>query len=315
MMGYDFSDKTIPLVTTLIHLMDGEDFRFEHLEISGIDNEPVFAHNAPSQREEEICLFHKSVPSGDAYVALLADRIEAAMNNHLPLPVVRFADGEYAFYSGSLKCNGLYRQAESVAAIKESLPSHVEALRYLAASGILAPLIFPGNISERRGLRAMFAKKDGRDLAIRFLRFLASNHIRMTQSNYMPFYCIYSYLSGIRFAKAVDGKTVCIINSDFNEAACAAWFERAGSRPRLVHAPISASYVATQWDSMREDVFRSVPENPDCFLVGAGVGALQVCVDAARRFSAPAIDSGHILNMMNDLESKSRGPRLYTYRR
>jgi len=66
---------------------------------------------------------------------------------------------------------------------------------------------------------------------------------------------------------------------------------------------------------MREDVFRNVPENPGCFMVGAGIGALQVCVDAARRFSAPAIDLGHILNMMNDLERKSQGPRLFTFRR
>jgi hypothetical protein len=202
-----------------------------------------------------------------------------------------------------------------VAAIKAAFPAHAEALRYLAASGILAPLVFPGNTRERRGLRALFGKKDGRDWAIHFLKFLARHEIRLAQTNYIPFYCVYAYLSSTRFAKAVDGKTVCVVNSDFNEAACTAWFERAGSRPRLVHVPIPASYVATQWDSMREEAFRHVPERPDCFMVGAGVGALEVCVDAARRFSAPAIDSGHILNMMNDLESKSAGPRLYTFRR
>ena len=305
----------IPSASPLDQLLGGDYFRFAHLAIEGIDNEPVFAINAPGQREEEICLFHKSVPSGDAYMALLAKRIETGMKNHLPLPVVRFADGEYAFYSGSLKCNGLYRQAESVATIKAAFPVHVEALRYLAASGIVAPLIFPGNTRERRGLRALFGKKDGKDLAIRFLQFLAQNHVRLTETNYIPFYCVYTYLSSTRFAQAVDGKTVCIVNSDFNKAACAAWFERVGSHPRLVHVPIPDSYVATQWDSMREDAFRNVPENPDCFMVGAGVGALQVCVDAARRFSAPAIDSGHILNMMNDLESKSQGPRLFTFRR
>ena len=297
----------------LDHLLGGDHFRFAHLVIEGIDNEPVFAINAPGQREEEICLFHKSVSSGDAYMALLADRVEAGINNRSSLPVVRFADGEYAFYSGSLKCNGLYQQAESVAAIKAALPAHVEALRYLTGSGIVAPLIFPGNMRERRGLRALFGKKDGKDLAIRFLKFLAHSHIKLGETNYIPFYCVYSYLSSKRFAQAVDGKTVCIVNSDFNVAACAAWFGRAGSHPRLIHVPIPASYVATRWDAMREDVFRSVPENPDCFMVGAGVGALQVCVDAARRFSAPAIDAGHILNMLNDLESKSRGPRLFTF--
>jgi hypothetical protein len=293
----------------------GERFHFARLSIAGIDNEPVLAINAPGQREEEICLFHKSVASGDAYMGLLAGRIEAGLKKHVPLPVVRFADGEYAFYSGSLKCNGLYRQAESVAAIKAAFPAHVEALSYLAASGIVAPLVFPGNTRERRGLRALFGKGDGKDLAIQFLKLLAHNHIQLTETNYIPFYCVYSYLSSTRFAQAVDGKTVCIVNSDFNAAACAAWFERAGSHPKLVHVPIAASYVATQWDSMREAVFRSVPENPDCFMVGAGVGALQICVDAARRFSVPAMDSGHILNMMNDMESKSAGPRLYTFRR
>ena len=305
----------IPSANLLDLLLDGDHFLFSKLEIEGIDNEPVFAINAPGQREEGICLFHKTVSSGDAYVALLADRIEAGVKNHTAFPVVRFADGEYAFYSGSLKCNGLYHQAESVSAIKAAFPAHVEALHFLAASGIVAPLIFPGNTRERRGLRALFGKKDGKDLAICFLKFLAHNQIRLTEANYIPFYCVYSYLSSARFARAVDGKTVCIVNSDFNAAACAAWFERAGSRPKLVHVPIPDSYVATQWDSMRENVFRNVPENPDCFMVGAGVGALQICVDAARRFSAPAIDSGHILNMMNDLESKSQGPRLFTFRR
>lgn len=305
----------MPGTSSLDHLLAGDHFRFARLEIEGIDNEPVFARNAPGQREEEIILFHQSVPSGDAYVAQLADRIEAGMNNHSSLPVVRFADGEYAFYSGSLKCNGLYKQAESVSAIKAAFPAHAEALHYLASSGILAPLIFPGNTRERSWLRKLLGKKDGKDLAIRFLQFLADHRIKITETNYIPFYCVYSYLSSTRFAQAMDGKTVCIVNSDFNAAACAAWFERAGSRPKLVHVPIPAAYVATRWESMREDVLTKVPKNPDCFMVGAGVGALEVCVDAARRFSAPAIDSGHILNMMNDLESKSQGPRLYTFRR
>lgn len=306
--------RNIPEKSALGNLVQSG-FRFDRLLVEGIDNSPVFARHGAGLQGEEVCLFHESVLSGDAYIALLADRIESGVKKHTSLPVVRFADGEYAFYNGSLKCNGLYKQAESIATIKAAFPAHAEALRYLASSGILAPLIFPGNTQERRGLRALFGKKDGKDLAIRFLKFLDHNHIKITETNYIPFYCVYSYLSSTRFAKAVDGKTVCIVNSDFNEAACAAWFARAGSHPRLVHVPIPASYVATRWDSMREEVLRNVPQNPDCFMVGAGVGALEVCVDAARRFSAPAIDAGHILNMMNDLESKSAGPRLFTFRR
>ena len=36
-----------------------------------------------------------------------------AVFEKLPFPVVRFADGEYSFYSNSLKCNGLYKQVEN----------------------------------------------------------------------------------------------------------------------------------------------------------------------------------------------------------
>ncbi|MBU1776940.1 MAG: hypothetical protein KJ899_09900, partial [Gammaproteobacteria bacterium] len=167
----------IPSADHLAHLLGGEHFRFAHLAIEGIDNEPVFAINAPGQREEEICLFHESVSTGSAYLTSLADRIETAIRDHAPLPVVRFADGEYAFYSGSLKCNGLYKQAESVGAIKAAFPAHAEAMRYLVSKGIMAPLIFPGNTRERKGLRALFGKKDGKDFAIRFLRFLERNQI------------------------------------------------------------------------------------------------------------------------------------------
>ena len=63
---------------------------------------------------------------------------------------------------------------------------------------------------------------------------------------------------------------------------------------------------------MKEDVLGKIPADADICLVGAGVGALPVCVDAAMRLSAPAIDAGHILNMMNGREDKSNGMRLYT---
>lgn len=314
-MGNRPASIGVPDAVSIDALPGSGDFRFERLAITGIDNEPVLSRNAPGQREEEICLFHKDVPSGDAYVALLAERVESGIKDRLPLPVVRFADGEYEFYSASLKCNGLYKQAESVEAIRAAFPAHAEALKHLVADGFMAPLLFPGNTRRRGWFRALLRKKSGEDSALRFIDFLARCGISLTGSNYVPFYAVYAYLSGERFAAAVDGKTVCVVNSDFNERECRGWFERAGSRPKLVHAPIPDSYTATKWDSMREGVFRSITESPDIFMVGAGVGALQICVDAARRFSVPAIDSGHIINMMNGLERKSNGPRLYTFQR
>jgi len=293
-------------------LAEGE-FRFDRLEISGIDNRPLFRVNAPDMPDQEICLFHKSVASGDTYVRLIGERVVTGMRERKALPVVRFADGEYAFYDMSLKCNGLYLQAESVEAIRRVLPLHVEALRFIAGTGMIAPLVFPGNIRRRRSLAGLFGKGRGDDSAVRFLDFLAETGVSLTASNYVPFYAVYAWLSSDAFAEAVDGATVCVVNSDFNGRACAGWFERVGSRPQIVHVPIPASYVATRWAGMREDVLAAVPGDADLCLVGAGVGALLVCADISNRRCIPAIDGGHILNMMNGLERKSGGPRLYTY--
>ncbi|MHC1726445.1 MAG: hypothetical protein AB9866_10620 [Syntrophobacteraceae bacterium] len=299
--------------TPLEKLLTQGEFRFQRLLIEGMGNEAVFEFHGPDLADEEINLFHKSVSSGDEYVALLANRLISALDKRLPLPVVRFADGEYAFYEKSLKCNGLYKQAEGVEAIQDALPFHVSALRELANAGVLAPLVFPRNIRRINGLRRLFRKKRYNDQAIRFLEFIKKNGVALTESNYIPFYVVYAYLSSTGFAAAMDGKALCIVNPDFNDSACASWFKKAGSSPYLYHVPIPECYVATQWNSFRDEVLRTIPENPDCFMVGAGVGALQVCVELSRLFSVPAIDSGHILNMMNDLQWKSGGPRLFTY--
>jgi hypothetical protein len=63
---------------------------------------------------------------------------------------------------------------------------------------------------------------------------------------------------------------------------------------------------------MRETALARIPAGVDVCLVGAGIGALQVCVDIAERFFVPAIDAGHVMNMMNGRVDKSGGPRLYT---
>lgn len=307
------ADKTLASLPELNSL--GEGYSFGPLSFAGIDNEPVFAAHGQGLRAEESCVFHRTVPTGDAYVALLAGRFEAALKNRNPLPVVRFADGEYAFYRGSLRCNGLYQQAESASAIKASFPAHAKALKELSELGLLAPLLFPGNMRRRSVIEKLFRKRKGEDGALRFLKFLSDNCISLSGANYIPFYAVYAYLSGPRFAAAVDGKKVCVVNSDFNAKVCAEWFAKAGSRPALVHAPLPDSFVATRWASMRAQVMAGIPKDVDCVMAGAGVGALEVCVDIARELRVPAIDSGHIINAMNGLESKSKGPRLYTFRR
>lgn len=262
--------------------------------------------------EEEVCLFHRGVPSGEEYFNRLHNFIQDTLSQRKPGPVVRFADGEYAFYAHDLHCNGLYEQTESVRAIKESIPAHQEALGTVATLGKIAPLIYPGNIHSRRRLLDRLRGRKGRS-AGDFVQFLFNSGISPMGDNYIPFFVTYAYLTSKRFFELIDRKKLCIVSSEGHLDRCYGWFSRLGSEPKLHFVRVFPSYVATRWKTVREEVLRQIPDDVDLCLVGAGIGALLICVDVSLRFSIPAVDAGHVLNMMNDLEEKSAGPRLYTF--
>jgi hypothetical protein len=300
----------------LDQLIKNRRFRFDRLELKDIDNASIKKIFGSEMAAQEISLFHDDVACGDVYFEILDSFLIERISNKKPAPVVRFADGEYAFYAHSLKCNGLYQQAESVSAIKKAMPTHIEALRFLSRSGKLAPLIFPGNVQlKRKSFFSFLIKSNVDDSALRFMDFLLNNEIELTRSNYIPFYVVYAYLASDQFRKMMHGKTLCIIGSEYNEDFCQKWFDRCSSRPDIHFVKIPEQYIATQWFLSKEAVLKQIPADADLCLVGAGIGALLVCVDVAHRFSIPAIDAGHILNMMNDRVEKSEGARLYTIRK
>jgi len=290
-------------------------FRFDRLVITGIDNEAVARRVSPEILCEECCLFANTVSSGDQYFQLLHQRLAAALQNRLAFPVVRFADGEYAFYRLSLECNGLYRQAESAETIRKVIPEHLMALEALARDGLFAPLVFPGNCQRPPENLFFFKKKKHDCTAADFLDFLLEHGIRLTPDNYIPFYAVYAYLSSPEFAAAVDGRNLCILNSDLNETNCRNWFGQLNSQPALTFVEIPREYVATRWEKIKKDILSQINSKTDLCLVGAGVGALMICQDVAEKFSVPALDAGHVLNMMNSRLDKSNGARLYTIRK
>ncbi len=299
----------------LDQLIGEEEFLFKKLALQDIDNVPVIRANKADIREQETCLFHGTVPDGDAYGEALKRTLSQGVAHRRAVPVVRFADGEFAFYQNTLHCNGLYQQAESLEAIGEALPAHIRALQALSRIGLLAPLIFPGNTRKKsRGLLSFLRRPAGDDSAVHFLDFLRRHGIALTAQNYLPFYVVYAFLTSADFARLVDGKKLCLLNSEYDPEACRHWFARFQSHPEIIYRPIPAAYVATQWEKMREPILAQVPPDIDLCLVGAGVGALLVCLDVAERFSIPALDAGHVLNMMNGREDKSNGARLYTLR-
>ena len=290
-------------------------FRFANLLLKEIDNKPVLEINAPEMAEQETCLFHRDVSLGDHYFEILHSFVRERLSSGNPAPIVRFADGEYAFYANDLHCNGLYQQGESVETIKKSLPQHIDALRVLSHSGKLAPLIYPGNTQDRRkGFLSFLRRQKNDNSALGFVEFLYDNEVTITGDNYLPFYVVYAYLTSNEFAGIVDKKNLCIISSECNIDLCRKWFARFSSKPEITFTQIPESYIATQWGSIRKSIIGKIPSDIEICLVGAGIGSLPVCVDVATTFSVPAIDAGHILNMMNGREDKSSGPRLYTMR-
>ena len=299
--------------STLKRLTRSGEFSFRRLDVTGIDNGPVLAANPPDMRLEEKCLFHRSVIDGDAYVSRFGSLVEEALRERRSLPVVRFADGEYAYYAEDLRCNGLYQQAESVEAIRLSIPWHADALRTVAANGVLSPLLYPGNCrSFPRGLRSLLSGWRANDTGIRFCEFIASHGVCLAEENYVPFYAVYAYLASRRFKEAVNGRRLALLGSGCDVDRCRAWFEEAGSRPELRVVDIPDSCVATRWPAKRDGVLAAIPPDTELALVGAGIGALPVCVDASAVISGPVLDAGHVLNMMNDDAARSGGSRLYT---
>ena len=256
-------------------LIKSQTFRFEKLVLEDIDNAPVIKINAPDIIDQETCLFHRDVPTGDNYFAILHDVITDGLSKRRTVPVVRFADGEYAFYSYDLSCNGLYQQAESVRAIKKVMPSHLKALKTLAELGKLAPLIFPGNMyQEAKGFFSFLRKPKLGSSASTFVNFLYQNHIKLTGDNYLPFYVVYAYFTSEDFARLVNRKKVCILSSECNMDSCIQWFDRFSSCPEIAFIELPDAYVATRWERMKEDILKRVPVDTNICLVGAGVGAL-----------------------------------------
>lgn len=296
-------------------LIQRQQFRFHHLSIENIDNDAVARIFSSAILQEEFCLFSNTISDGDEYFQLLNDRIICSMHNKKPLPIARFADGEYAFYRLTLGCNGLYKQAESIEAIKKAMPLHLAAMKYLSGHGLLAPLVFPGNAQVPSTNLFSFKKQKRDSTGAEFLDFLREHHITLTTDNYVPFYVIYAYLSSAQFAAAINGKKICILNSEYNEESCRNWFARQNSQPHLVFVDIPREYVATRWEEIKMPILNKIPAGTDLCIVGAGVGALLICKDVAERSSIPAIDAGHVLNMMNDRVDKSNGARLYTLRK
>ena len=163
---------------------------------------------------------------------MLSERVRKGMSerkgSHRPI-----RDGEYAFYRLSLGCNGLYEQAESVEAIRRAIPAHAEDLRHVAGTGLLAPLVFPGNVGPVRRRFPAFWKRWGDDGAARFLRVPSGSTASCSEGRTTSRSTSFTRTSPRAFSSRPSWTAgrYAILNSDIDMASCAAWFSALPSRP------------------------------------------------------------------------------------
>jgi hypothetical protein len=260
------------------------EFRF--LELKHYDNSlhfERFARVAEARKRECTVL----LPSGidlEAYFDGFVDRILDAIRGQAYLPVARFCDGEYSFYTGrtTTTCWG---EKDSSLAADGVEDKHVAALRTISDRGFLCPnlnLVYMGIQSD-------------------FLSFLSARG--MPLRNYAPFYFVYALLVNPRFLAALRGRRVALISNFANK-------NTAGIRAALESHGISdVEYHELPGSGVAHGDFRlKLERRPEVALVGAGIGAPLV-LHALQDLSCPCIDSGFVFHLWDG--SYDRHERLF----
>lgn len=284
--------------------MSPEGFKIRKLEFTTLNCGS--SGSSDSTLDETYALFGDDVISGDDYLTRFYSSVETAIKTKSPLPIVRFADGEFALYSRSIRVNGLYEQTRTVEEIDLALPYHIESLKYISKNGRICPITYLYNIS--------FVNYDD---CKNFYTFLSGNGIDFNPNNYWPFYMIYGALTSVAFMNMIDQKNVLIISDEFDQSAVAAWTSQFHVTPNYKFAQIPSRWVAVHYHSYIKNGLLAAIKNLgdiDIALVAAGAGAAPVCADISQTFNIPAIDTGHVLNLMNNKVSRSGGHRIFTFK-
>ncbi len=248
------------------------EFRF--LELRHYDNEPHFQRFSmvlDARKREATVLLPAGVNPQALFDAFLGKAV-SALNRGEYLPIARFCDGEYNFYSGkpTATCWG-ERGSNLRAPGVEKL--HLDALRTISARGLLCPnlnLAYIGAQSE-------------------FLSYLSQNG--MPLQNYVPFYYVYALLVHPQFMAALEGRAVAMITSleNKNMSRIRAVFE-AAKVAHLQVLEIPSSGVAHGSFELK------IERRPDIAFVGAGIGSPLVLASLMEQ-SCVAVDSGFAFHL------------------
>ena len=248
------------------------EFRF--LELEHYDNDPHFKRFAKvveARRREATLLFPEGVQPGE-YFSTFLQGVVSAIDQRRYLPIARFCDGEYRFYTGEVTttCWG-EKQSDIKSPGVERL--HIDALRVISEDGLLCPnlnQVYLGMQSD-------------------FLEFLSRNG--MALRNYAPFYFVYALLVNPAFLEALRGRSVALISNFANKnlANIRSVLEQYQVRDIEI-CEIPATGVA------HGNFELNMTRRPDVAFVGAGIGSPLVLASLRGR-SCVAIDSGFVFHL------------------
>ncbi len=251
-----------------------ESIEFRLLELEHYNNEPHFRRFSKvldARKRECTLLLPKGAPDQDLFDAFLNHVIQA-IDHRRYLPIARFCDGEYNFYSGkeTTTCWGEQRSSLQSPGVE---PLHIHALRTIHENGVLCPnlnLAYIGLQSE-------------------FVEFLAKRGIALR--NYAPFYFVYALLVHPVFLGRLCGCRVALVTSfkNKNTPAILKTLQSIGIRDVTCHE-IPESGVAH--GGFELDIVREI----DVALVGAGIGSPLVLA-RLQGHGCVAIDSGFVFHL------------------
>lgn len=248
------------------------EFRF--LELEHYDNSSHFRRFAKvvEARKREATLLFPAGTEPQSFFTSFLQQVVAAIAGRRYLPLARFCDGEYRFYSGDVTttCWGEKQSSLKTPGVEKL---HVDALRLISQEGILCP-----NLNQiYLGLQSDF------------LEFLSRRG--MPLRNYAPFYFVYALLVNPAFIAALRGRTVALISNFANKNLGNILTVLRGYGLRNIDTyEIPASGVAHGNFEIK------INRRPDLALVGAGIGSPLVLAQL-RAQSCVAIDSGFVYHL------------------
>ena len=248
------------------------EFRF--LELEHYDNEPHFRRFSKvleARKRECTVLVPAGIPSQALFEGFL-QAILVGLERKQYLPLARFCDGEYSFYSGRRTdtCWGERQSSLHTPGVEDR---HLEALRRIGREGFLCPNVNQIYLGEQTD----------------FLEYLTRNGARLDR--YMPFYFVYALLTHPLFLHSLSQRHIALITNSANKnlVRVKSWFEKYGVAGIEI-CEIPSSGVAHGSFELQ------LSRRPDVAFVGAGIGAPLVLSSLAA-YSCISIDAGFAFHL------------------